>query len=705
MYSDHTSRQDRIFSIVQEHTQSMLPTLDILQIGIHAGAISEQLHMDRANIARELNELYRSGQLIKVQGKPTLYICRSILSKEYPTVFFPSSFPKNQAIQDYIEASAQQAHPHAPSNVGDTDDNSSLDSIVGAHRTLKSAILHAKAAVIYPSHDLHLLITGSTGVGKELFARKLYNYAIAKGSFSTDAPFITVNCSEQTSSPQLLLSQIFGCTRDISFKGEKPQKGLLERAAGGILYLNGIEKLPAIVQDAFITLIEKNTYTRIGEPSVIRYSNAMIIATSTVSQGSSLIASLRQRFSIRIHIPDLTFWSYAEISELLIHSFQSEAASTGLSFQISKDTFSLLLRASYPGNLGDLTSSVRTICALAFQDRFSSSNLGQIIKIRLHHIPEELLKNVQNSAHADAQLQKLFNRLELEYFVFTPTNFSTNRFPAAQFLKKLHQQDKYASQNQHDNTQTPNTAIPILTICHGSRIAEDMADYVNSALGISNITGISSPENMSFQELIKKVLSTAQKIAQGNGILLAVDMEPFTHLDEYVQQHTGIHTQIVSNINLPLLLSIGQMALQKGISLYDLSQEISVMTNTGNNLAESSFLDRTVTEILTPSLTFLNPYKAIDALSTTLNSILKELNITQSNDITIKFIFHGAHMLERLISDEPLKYDGLKTFINQNNQLFAILEKHMNCIAELFGVPIPANELAYIAEILLPYIK
>ena len=71
--------------------------------------------------------------------------------------------------------------------------------------------------------------------------------------------------------------------------------------------------------------------------------------------------------------------------------------------------------------------------------------------------------------------------------------------------------------------------------------------------------------------------------------------------------------------------------------------------------------------------------------------------------MTVKFIFHCAHMLERLIRSEPLKFDGLKAFINANSAFFAKLEKHMQYPAELFGVSIPASELAYVAEILLPY--
>ena len=122
-------------------------------------------------------------------------------------------------------------------------------------------------------------------------------------------------------------------------------------------------------------------------------------------------------------------------------------------------------------------------------------------------------------------------------------------------------------------------------------------------------------------------------------------------------------------------------------------------------MPESSFLGRTVNEVLAPSLTFLNPWKAIDVLQTALADILGELNITQSSEIAIKFVFHCSHMLERLIRGEVLRYDGLKIFVNRYSDLMSMLEKHMRGVAEIFGVSIPPSELAYIADILVPYLR
>lgn len=104
-------------------------------------------------------------------------------------------------------------------------------------------------------------------------------------------------------------------------------------------------------------------------------------------------------------------------------------------------------------------------------------------------------------------------------------------------------------------------------------------------------------------------------------------------------------------------------------------------------------------------MTFLNPGKAADTLLNVLNKILSELYLSYSDEIALKFIFHSAHMLERVIKGEPLKYSHLKAFINQHSALMGILERHLVYAEEVFGVSVPAPEKAYICEIFLPFIE
>ena len=186
-------------------------------------------------------------------------------------------------------------------------------------------------------------------------------------------------------------------------------------------------------------------------------------------------------------------------------------------------------------------------------------------------------------------------------------------------------------------------------------------------------------------------------------MLLVADMDPLTELNEFLFHNTGIHSTTIGNASLPVLLAVAEASLRPDMTLHLLTEEgLSLVSNSSAD-QNSSFLDGTIKKMLVPTLTFLNPQKACNILGSALTGILNDFGIAPTNDIVVKFIFHCAHMLERLIRGESLKYDGLKAFINANSALFARLEMHLQYPAELFGVSIPASELAYIAEILLPY--
>lgn len=826
-----TSRQERVLDVVQANTLFVLDHPDSGTTWVHAGTIADKLNMDRSNVARELNNLYRDGQLIKVQGKPTLYICRSVLSRRYPGAFFPSTIPKGSSLQDYTHPQEPAAVPAPPDSGALTE----LETQIGVGGSMKTAVLHAKAAVMYPGHGLHTLVTGSVGVGKSQFVQKMHAHAVSKGALAQDAPLITVNCREHNASPRLLMNQIFGYSRDAAPKGEKSRRGLIERAAGGILCLNGIEKLPADVQDVLITLLEKNTYTRIGEASVNRQANVMVVGISTEPPDAPSMQGLSQRFPVLINIPALRDRSTGELAEMLIEIFQNESSATGLNFRISKEVFSCFLKATYPGNLGELSSAVKTTCSLVYLEYASTVPRPKIMEVSFRHLPSDVLRTIQEDARKDQQIRDLFNRNDFSYILFSPNGFSTDHFTGQQFLDLLHSSpggekdpsllpapltiaNEYLryflsknAQNYVDHFSVlqdlfpesllsvlrqvlthhseftyllnqpnglyqlsaciqgglqgrlpiiPNAprlvqnlesicpdemrvvrslqrllpdpqrvkftdsvvcctaaclnmtrrrnisgTIPVVLVCHGKDVAVNMAAYVNDALNATVVHGLCYPESMRLDELLDQVTDLARRIDQGSGILLMVDMAPLTELHEHILQSTGIHTETVANVSLPLLLSVCRRLTQEEVSLHDLAGDANAANAGAVSRKETSLLDRTINEVLAPSLTFINPQKTVDVLSTTLTQILHSRQLVWSTEIAIKFIFHCSHMLERLITGNPLRYDRLKQFVNQNSALMNVLEREMQYPSEVFGVTIPASELAYVAEIFLPYIS
>ena len=58
-------------------------------------------------------------------------------------------------------------------------------------------------------------------------------------------------------------------------------------------------------------------------------------------------------------------------------------------------------------------------------------------------------------------------------------------------------------------------------------------------------------------------------------------------------------------------------------------------------------------------------------------------------------------MIERVIKNDTFKYQKVRKFIEENNHLYRIIENSVSNVNEVFGITVPKDELAYIAEIFL----
>jgi DNA-binding NtrC family response regulator/tetratricopeptide (TPR) repeat protein len=144
----------------------------------------------------------------------------------------------------------------------------------------------------FARYDNPVLITGESGVGKELLARRVHEIS-ARGS----KPFIKVACS--ASSPSVLAREIFG---QLASRNGQPEflPGLLAQAEGGTLLLAGIEDLPRHLQDKLMNLFQDSVYRAEGD-SRDRRCNVRIIATAREDLGG-LVAQGRFRANLHFRL-------------------------------------------------------------------------------------------------------------------------------------------------------------------------------------------------------------------------------------------------------------------------------------------------------------------------------------------------------------------------------------------------------------------
>jgi transcriptional regulatory protein LevR/transcriptional regulator with AAA-type ATPase domain len=347
--------------------------------GIDAQALASILDMPRPNISHELNNLCREGKLCKSSGRPVLF-------------FLPNN---NVAIN-----------------------TSELDELVKNNISLKQAVEHVKAAILYPPKGMHCLILGDTGVGKSMFASLMHKYALEMGVKAAGAPFIAFNCADYSNNPQLLTSQLFGVKKGTYTGAESDKVGLIEQANGGILFLDEVHRLPPEGQEALFTFLDTGTFRRMGDYE-IRKSDVLIISATTEDPNSSLLKTFTRRIPMMIRIPSLKERTLEERLYLIKSFFKHESIRLNRDISVSLNTIRAFLSYDCPNNIGQLKSDVQLVCAKAYSEFLT--NMKHDVRIISRSLPQY----IKEGLYKEKEHRLLWNKLvgeEIEFFKFSSSS-------------------------------------------------------------------------------------------------------------------------------------------------------------------------------------------------------------------------------------------------------------------------------------------
>ena len=200
-----------------------------------------------------------------------------------------------------------------------------------------------------------VLITGESGVGKELFAQAVHELSGPGGEL------VAVNLAGLDDT--LFTDALFGHRKGAFTGADSERRGLIERAAGGTVFLDEIGDLGMASQVKLLRLLQEREYYPIGSDLPHRANARVVAATNQdlgrgVEQGTFRKDLFYRLATHSVHLPPLR--ERQDDLPLLVASFAEEAARTRNRgpVDVADDVVPLLSRHPFPGNVRELRSLI-----------------------------------------------------------------------------------------------------------------------------------------------------------------------------------------------------------------------------------------------------------------------------------------------------------------------------------------------------------
>ncbi|MBI2486351.1 MAG: sigma-54-dependent Fis family transcriptional regulator [Deltaproteobacteria bacterium] len=250
---------------------------------------------------------------------------------------------------------------------------------------------------------LSVLITGESGMGKELVARTIHYNSSRFGK-----PFIDINCGALPES--LLESELFGIEKGVA-TGVERRVGKIEMANGGTLFLDEIGDMSLPAQTKLLRVLQERKMERVGGRSAINVDVRVLAATNKDLKNEIKKGSFREDLYYRlnvvlVHMPPLREMKedIPLLAQYFLSSFANKLGRGSMHF--SSEAMDCLVNYSWPGNVRELENEVKRAAILADNDVIDESDLSENVRSVARKNPV-LGMNILQYAHTEEENQSL----------------------------------------------------------------------------------------------------------------------------------------------------------------------------------------------------------------------------------------------------------------------------------------------------------
>ncbi len=248
-----------------------------------------------------------------------------------------------------------------------------------------------------------VLIEGTTGTGKELFARAIHNNSLKK-----DGPFIAVNCGALPDT--LIESELFGYKAGAFTDARRDKPGRFAQAQDGTIFLDEIGDISPAVQVRLLRVLQERTYEPLGATKSVLTNARVVVATNHNLEQLVKENEFRDDLFYRINVIKLSLPPLAKRREdiplLVEHFVKRYNYSTGKNIiGLTQEAMASLMLHDWPGNIRELENTIEHAFVLCKGDLIDGYYLPEYIQPAVEApvvVPGMSLKDIEKLAISEA---------------------------------------------------------------------------------------------------------------------------------------------------------------------------------------------------------------------------------------------------------------------------------------------------------------
>ena len=284
--------------------------------------------------------------------------------------YFPKPFDIRELVNVAERAIQEPANVSQPEHSDNEEDRLPLKGRSAAMQDVYRMLARLMGT------DLTVLITGESGVGKELAARVLHDFGPRKRS-----PFVAINMAAIPR--ELIESELFGHERGAFTGATARSAGRFEQAEGGTLFLDEIGDMPHEAQTRLLRVLQQGEYVPVGGASPIKANVRIVSATHRDLRESVRQGEFREDLFYRLNVVPLRLPALRErvedIPELVNH-FLQKSEGEGLPRRLmSNGAMEALRKHNWPGNVRELENLIRRLIVMTADETISADSVLEIL--------------------------------------------------------------------------------------------------------------------------------------------------------------------------------------------------------------------------------------------------------------------------------------------------------------------------------------